>query len=54
MRVPRSLNDALLGLVQGGALDVRQAFRKSPDSRELLAMLSQAGFDTSFAENISS
>jgi len=46
------LNDALLGLVQNGALDVRQAFRKSPDQRELVGMLNQAGFDTSFAETL--
>jgi twitching motility protein PilT len=47
------LNDALLGLVQSGALDVRQAFRKSPDQNELVAMLNQAGFDTTFAERLS-
>jgi twitching motility protein PilT len=46
------LNDALLGLVQSGALDVRQAYRKSPDQAELLDMLSKAGFDTSFAERL--
>lgn len=47
------LNDALLGLVQSGALDVRQAFRKSPDQNELVGMLNQAGFDTTFAERLS-
>jgi twitching motility protein PilT len=46
------LNDALLGLVQGGALDVRQAYRKSPDQGELLDMLNRAGFDTTFAETL--
>jgi twitching motility protein PilT len=46
------LNDALLGLVQSGALDVRQAYRKSPDQAELVAMLNQAGFDTAFAERL--
>jgi twitching motility protein PilT len=46
------LNDALLGLVQNGALDVRQAYRKSPYQGELLDMLNKAGFDTSFAENL--
>ncbi len=46
------LNDALLGLVQSGALDVRQAYRKSPDPGELLDMLNKAGFDTTFAENL--
>jgi twitching motility protein PilT len=46
------VNDALLGLVQSGALDVRQAYRKSPDQRELLEMLQRAGFDTTFAEKL--
>ena len=46
------LNDALLGLVQSGALDVRQAYRKSPDQGELLAMLTKAGFDTTFADRL--
>jgi twitching motility protein PilT len=46
------LNDALLGLVQSGALDVRQAYRKSPDQVELLGMLNKAGFDTTFAERL--
>ena len=46
------LNDALLGLVQSGALDVRQAYRKSPDQGELLDMLNKAGFDTTFAERL--
>ena len=47
------LNDALVGLVQSGALDVRQAYRKSPDPKELLEMLNAAGFDTTFAERLS-
>ena len=47
------LNDALVGLVQSGALDVRQAYRKSPDPKELLDMLNAAGFDTTFAERLS-
>jgi twitching motility protein PilT len=46
------LNDALLGLVQSRALDVRQAYRKSPDQPELLEMLTKAGFDMSFAERL--
>jgi twitching motility protein PilT len=46
------LNDALLGLVQSGALDVREAHRKSPDQQELIAMLNRAGVDTSFAERL--
>jgi twitching motility protein PilT len=47
------LNDALVGLVQTGALDVRQAYRKSPEPGELLDMLKNAGFDTTFAERLS-
>jgi twitching motility protein PilT len=46
------LNDALLALVQGGALDARQAYRKSPDPGELLEMLTAAGFDTAFASKL--
>jgi twitching motility protein PilT len=44
------LNDALLALVQNGSLDVRQAYRKSPDQPEFVTMLNKAGMDTSFAE----
>jgi len=46
------LNDALLGLVQAGALDVRDAYRRSPDQAELLTMLKHAGLDTTFAERL--
>jgi twitching motility protein PilT len=45
-------NDALLGLVQGGGLDMREAYRKSPDQQELLALLNREGIDTSFAEKL--
>jgi twitching motility protein PilT len=47
------LNDALLALVQNGSLDVRQAYRKSPDQPEFVTMLGKAGIDTSFAERLS-
>jgi hypothetical protein len=47
------LNDALLALVQNGSLDVRQAYRKSPDQGEFVTMLGKAGIDTSFAERLS-
>ncbi|MGH9350014.1 MAG: hypothetical protein ACRD26_22400, partial [Vicinamibacterales bacterium] len=47
------LNDALVDLVKNGALDARQAYRKSSDQGELVSMLSKAGFDTSFAESLS-
>jgi hypothetical protein len=47
------LNDALFALVQSGALDVREAYRKSPDQQELLAQLNKAGVETAFAERLS-
>jgi twitching motility protein PilT len=46
------LNDALLALVQSGALDVREAYRKSPDQQELVTQLNRAGLDTTFAERL--
>jgi len=46
------LNDALLGLVQAGALDVREAYRKSPDQNELVSMFNRVGLDTTFAERL--
>ncbi len=46
------LNDALLTLVRNGALDAREAYRKSPDQRELVAMLNRASIDTAFAEKL--
>jgi twitching motility protein PilT len=45
-------NDALLGLVQSGALDVREAYRKSPDQEELVTLLNREGLDTTFAERL--
>ncbi len=45
-------NDALLALVQSGALDVREAYRKSPDQQELVSQLNRAGVDTTFAERL--
>jgi twitching motility protein PilT len=45
-------NDALLGLVQSGALDVREAYRKSPDQDELVTLLNREGLDTTFAERL--
>jgi twitching motility protein PilT len=46
------LNDALLGFVQSGAVDTREAYRKSPDQKGLLALLKREGIDTSFAERL--
>ena len=46
------LFDALAGLVQSGVVDVREAFRKSPDRGRLLAGLKREGFDTSLVERL--
>jgi twitching motility protein PilT len=46
------LNDALLSLVQSGALDVREAYRKSPDQQEFVGQLNRVGVDTTFAERL--
>jgi twitching motility protein PilT len=45
-------NDALLALVESGALDVREAYRKSPDQQELISQFNRAGVDTTFAERL--
>jgi hypothetical protein len=46
------LNDALFALVQSGALDVREAYRKSPDQQELVGQLNRAGVDVTFTERL--
>ncbi len=46
------LADALVGLVQSGVVDVREAFRKSPDRDRLLASLKREGVDTSVVERL--
>lgn len=46
------LADALVGLVQSGVVDVREAFRKSPDRSRLLAGLRREGVDTSVVERL--
>ena len=46
------LNDALVGLVQAGAVDGREAYRHSPDRPGLLAALARHGVDTSFVERL--
>jgi twitching motility protein PilT len=46
------LNDALVALVQNGAIEAREAYRQSPDRPSLLAALNQHGVDTSFAERL--
>ncbi len=44
------LNDALVGFVQGGTVDPREAYRKATDRAGLLAVLKRQGVDTSFVE----
>lgn len=44
--------DALVALVHSGVVDVREAFRKSPDRDRLLAGLKREGIDTSVVERL--
>jgi twitching motility protein PilT len=44
--------DTLVGLVQGGIVDVREAYRKAGDRERLLAGLRREGIDTSFVERL--
>jgi twitching motility protein PilT len=46
------LNDALVGLVQSGAVEARDAYRQSTDRPGFLAALSRQGIDTSFVERL--
>jgi twitching motility protein PilT len=46
------LNDALVGLVQQGAVDGREAYRYAGDRQGLLAALKHQGVDTSFVERL--
>ena len=46
------LTDALVELVNSGVVDVREAFRKSPDRDRLLAGLKREGIDTSVVERL--
>jgi Tfp pilus assembly pilus retraction ATPase PilT len=46
------LNDALVGLVQSGAVDVREAYRHSADRTGCLALLKRQGIDTSLLERL--
>jgi twitching motility protein PilT len=46
------LNDALVGLVQSGAVEAREAYRQSPDRPGFLAALARQGLDTSFVERL--
>ena len=46
------LNDALVGLVQSGAVEAREAYRQTTDRGGLLAALKRQGVDTSFVEKL--
>ena len=46
------LTDVLLGLVQSGVVDVREAFRKTHDRERLLAGLKREGIDISAVERL--
>jgi twitching motility protein PilT len=45
-----TLTDALVQLVQSGAVDLREAYRKGPDRDALLAALQRQNFDTAIIE----
>jgi twitching motility protein PilT len=47
-----AFNDALVSLVQQGAVDAREAYRYSSDRQGLLAALKRQGVDTSFGERL--
>ena len=44
------LNDALVGFVQSGAVDVGEAYRRAADRAGFLALLKRQGIDTSAIE----
>jgi twitching motility protein PilT len=44
------LNDALVGYVQGGVVDVREAYWRAADRAAFLALLKRQGLDTSLIE----
>lgn len=46
------LNDALVGFVQSGAVDAREAYRRAADRPGFLALLKRQGIDTSFVERL--
>jgi twitching motility protein PilT len=46
------LNDALVGLIQSGSVDARDAYRQSTDRTGFLAALKRQGLDTSFVEKL--
>ncbi|MGE3512342.1 MAG: type IV pilus twitching motility protein PilT, partial [Vicinamibacterales bacterium] len=46
------LNDALVGFVQSGAVDVREAYRRAADRASLIDVLKRQGIDTSFVDRL--
>jgi twitching motility protein PilT len=44
------LNDALVGFVQSGTVDVREAYRRSADRGAFLSLLKRQGIDTAAVE----
>ena len=46
------MNDALLGFLQGGAVDAREAYRKAYDRTAFLELMKREGIDTSFVERL--
>ena len=46
------MNDALVALVQSGAVEAREAYRQSPDRPGFLGSLAKNGLDTSFVERL--
>jgi twitching motility protein PilT len=46
------LNDALVGFVQSGAVDPREAYRQASDQQGFLNQLKREGVDTSFVERL--
>ena len=46
------INDGLVGLVEAGVVDAREAYRRSTDRPGFLAALKRQGIDTSFVERL--
>jgi len=46
------LNDALVGFVQSGVVDAREAYRKAYERQAFLSVLRREGLDTSFVERL--
>jgi hypothetical protein len=46
------LNDSLVGFVQSGVVDMREAYRRAADRPGFLALLRRQGLDTSPLERL--